>query len=206
RVKRIKSRPESRNPRNEAQVNALDRRIRKAINNYQTIESQFRKEVQEQQRRQYLIVNPDATEQEIIQATESGADTQIFQQALLNSDRRGQAQSTLANVRQRHDAIQQIERTMTELAQLFQDLDNIVMQQEPMIMNIEEKAEETQTNMVQANEHLDVATSKARSARRKKWYCLGICIAIVIVIVLIVIIYLAATGKLGSHKSNNSNQ
>ncbi|KAH0151757.1 hypothetical protein KCU67_g10119, partial [Aureobasidium melanogenum] len=53
---------------------------------------------------------------------------------------------------------------------------------------------------------LDVATTKARSARRKKWYCLGICIAIVIVIVLIVIIYLAATGKLGSHKNNNSNQ
>ena len=149
-------------------MNALDRRIRKAINHYQTVESQFRKDVQEQQRRQYLIVNPDATEEEIIQATESGADTQIFQQALLNSDRRGQAQSTLANVRQRHDAIQQIQRTMMELAQLFQDLDEIVMQQEP-------KAEETQTNMVQANEHLDVATGKARSARRKKWYCLGIC-------------------------------
>jgi syntaxin 1B/2/3 len=204
RVKRIKSKPEARNPRNEAQVNALDRRIRKAINNYQTIESQFRKDVQEQQRRQYLIVNPQATEQEILQATESGADTQIFQQALLNSDRRGQAQSTMANVRQRHDAIQQIERTMTELAQLFQDLDTIVMQQDPMIMNIEEKAEETQTNMVQANQHLDVATSKARSARRKKWYCLGICVAIVIVIILIIVIYLAATGKLGSHDNTKS--
>ncbi|KAL1297887.1 hypothetical protein AAFC00_006407 [Neodothiora populina] len=193
RVRKIKSQPEARQPRNEPQVNALDRRIRKAINNFQTVESQFRREVQEQQRRQYLIVNPDASEEEIREATEAGGDTQIFQQALMNADRRGQAQSTLRNVQQRHDAIQQIEKTMMELAQLFQDLDAIVVQQEPLIQNIEEKAEETNTHMVQANEHLGVATEKARSARRKKWWCLLICIAILVIIALIIIIWYFTT-------------
>lgn len=195
RVKRIKSQPDARQPRNEPQVNALDRRIRKAINNFQSVESQFRKDVQEQQRRQYLIVNPDATESEIREATEAGGDTQIFQQALLNADRRGQAQSTLRNVQQRHDAVQQIERTMMELAQLFQDLDAIVVQQEPLIANIEEKAEETNTHMVSANEQLGVATDKARSARRKKWYCLGLCIAILLIIALIIVIWYFTTHK-----------
>lgn len=193
RVKRIKSQPDARQPRNEPQVNALDRRIRKAINNYQTIESQFRKDVQEQQRRQYLIVNPDATEAEIQEATEAGGDTQIFQQALLSANRSGQAQSTLRNVQQRHDAIQQIERTMIELAQLFQDLDAIVVQQEPLIARIEEKAEETNTHMVSANEHLGVATEKARSARRKKWWCLLIVLAILAVIAIIIIIWYFTT-------------
>ncbi|GAB7353652.1 hypothetical protein MBLNU459_g4061t1 [Dothideomycetes sp. NU459] len=188
RVRKIKSQPDARLPRNEPQVNALDRRIRKAINNYQTVESTFRREVQEQQRRQYLIVNPDASEAEIREATEAGGDTQIFQQALLNADRRGQAQSTLRNVQQRHDAIQNIEKTMIELAQLFQDLDAIVVQQEPLIANIEEKAEETNVHMVQANEQLDVATTKARSARRKKWWCLLICLAIIIIIVIVVVV------------------
>lgn len=171
----------------------MDRRIRKAINNFQQVESQFRKDVQDQQRRQYLIVNPDATEQEIREVTEAGGDTQIFQQALLNSDRRGQAQSTLRNVQQRHDAIQQIEKTMMELAQLFQDLDAIVVQQDPMIANIEEKAEETNTHMVNANEQLGVATEKARSARRKKWWCLLICLLILVAIAVIIIIWYFAT-------------
>jgi len=195
RVKRIKSQPAARQPRNEPQVNALDRRIRKAINGFQTLESQFRRDVQDQQRRQYLIVNPGATEEQIREATEAGGDAQIFQQALVQSDRRGQAQTTLRNVQQRHDAIQQIERTMLELAQLFQDLDAIVVQQEPMIANIEEKAEETHTNMVGANEHLGVATDKARSARRKKWWCLLICLAIIAVIAIIVAVVVSVMNK-----------
>jgi syntaxin 1B/2/3 len=93
----------------------------------------------------------------------------------LNSDRRGQAQSTLRNVQQRHDAIQQIERTMIELQQLFQDLDAIVVQQEPLVQNIEQKAEETHTHLVAGNEQVGVAVKSARAARKKKWICLGIC-------------------------------
>nr|POE77752.1 syntaxin-like protein psy1 [Quercus suber] len=175
RVKRIKGQRAAGEPRNRAQVDALDRRIRKAINTYQQVESQFRKEVQEQQRRQYLIVRPDASEAEIQDATKSGADTQIFQQALMNADRRGQAQSTLRNVQQRHDAILQIERTMMELAELFQDLDRIIVEQEPMIKNIETKAEETHTHLEASNVHISAAVVSARGARKKKWICLGIC-------------------------------
>lgn len=174
RVRRIKGQPDAGSPRNKAQVEALDRRIRKAIQSYQTQESAFRKEVQEQQRRQYLIVRPDASESEIREATEAGGDTMIFQQALMNADRRGQAQSTLRNVKQRHEAIQQIEKTMIELQQLFQDLDAIVVQQEAPVMAIEQKAEETHTHLEAGNVHVAKAVDSARAARKKKWICLGI--------------------------------
>jgi len=195
RVKRIKSQREAQEPRNKAQVDALDRRIRKAINAYQQVESGFRREVQEQQKRQYLIVNPNATEAEIREVTESSGDVQIFQQALMNSDRRGQAQSTLSNVKQRHDAIQQIERTMIELQQLFQDLDAIVVQQEPMVQNIETKAVETHDNIEAGNVEVGKAVNSARAARKKKWICLGIVVAIILVIVIIILIWCGVTGK-----------
>ncbi|KAK3057835.1 hypothetical protein LTR09_000910 [Extremus antarcticus] len=204
RVKRIKSQPAAGEARNKAQVDALDRRIRKAINSYQRQESDFRKEVQEQQRRQYLIVNPEASEAEIREATMDGGDTQIFQQALLNSDRRGQAQSTMRNVQQRHDAIQQIERTMMELQQLFQDLDAIVVQQEPLVQNIEQKVEDTHTNLVAGNTEVGKAVNSARAARKKKWICLGICVAIIAIIIIIVLVYLGVTGKLGGSSNNNN--
>lgn len=194
RVRKIKSRPEARETKNEAQVGALDRRIKRAINQFQQTESGFRREVQEQQRRQYLIVRPEATEAEIRQATEAGGDTQIFQQALLNADRRGQASSTLRNVQQRHDAIQQIERTMMELAELFQDLDTMVVQQEPLIQEIEKHAEETHDHMVEANVHLESANNSARAARKKKWICLGIVLAIIAIVIIVVLIYLKVTG------------
>lgn len=90
----------------------------------------------------------------------------------MSSDRRGQAQSALGAVRARHDAIQNIEKTMIELAQLFQDLDAIVVQQDPAVQVIEDRAGEAHGNVVKANEEIAQANNKARSRRRKKWWCL----------------------------------
>lgn len=203
RVKRIKNQPQARDARNKAQVDALDRRMRKAIQHYQEKTRDFRKEMEAQQRRQYLIVRPDATEAELREAVDANGDTQIFQQALLNSDRRGQAQSTLRNVQQRHQAIQEIERTMIELQQLFQDLDAIVVEQDVKIVDIEQKAEETHTQLEGANVEMGHAVSSARAARKKKWICLGIVVAIILILIIIILAYGATQGWF-SH-SNNSN-
>ena len=154
RLKKIKSSPESRSPTSAPQVGRIERRLKKAISEYQRIEAEFRRQMQDQQARQYRIVRPDASEDEVRAAVEDG-DGQIFQQALLNSDRRGQAQSALGAVRARHEEIQRIERTMIELAQLFQDLDQIVLEQEPMVEVIEQKGEEVQQNIVMANTELN---------------------------------------------------
>jgi SNARE domain len=63
---------------------------------------------------------------------------------------------------------------MTELAQLFQDLETLVVQQEPAVTQIEQKGEEVTENVGKGNAELDGAIDKARAARRKKWICLGI--------------------------------
>jgi len=99
-------------------------------------------------------------------------------------------------VKERHEAIQKIEQQMIELAQLFQDLDQIVTQQEPMVENIEAKGEEIHSNVVQANTEISGAIDKARSRNRKKWWCLLICILIIIVIAIIVaVVVVVNRGK-----------
>ena len=92
----------------------------------------------------------------------------------MTSNRRGQSQSALRAVQGRHEAIQKIERQMIELAQLFQDMEAAVIEQEPAVMDIEQKGEETVVNLGKGNEQLNTAVDKARSARKKKWICLGI--------------------------------
>lgn len=150
--------------------------------------------MQEQQARQYRIVRPDASDEEVREAVED-PNTQVFQQALLNSDRRGQSQTTLNAVRQRHNEIQRIEQTIIELAQLFQDLDNIVMEQEPLVANIEQKGEEIQENIVQANTELDKGVKSARGARKKKWICFWIVVVLIIVIAIIIGVYITITNR-----------
>ena len=77
---------------------------------------------------------------------------------------------------------------MVELAQLFQDLDQIVQEQEPMVANIETKGEEIHENVVQANNEIGGAIEKARSRNRKKWWCLLLCIIIILIIAIVVVV------------------
>jgi syntaxin 1B/2/3 len=129
RVKSIKQQPESGSPRNAPQVGKVDRALKKTYEEYLNIDRQFRQRSQEQSARQYRIVRPDASEAEVRQAVDNPDNQQVFQQAMMNSNRQGQAQSTMNAVRARHEAIQNIERQMIELAELFNDMDNLVMQQ-----------------------------------------------------------------------------
>ncbi|KAF2755079.1 t-SNARE [Pseudovirgaria hyperparasitica] len=194
RVKKIKSQPESQTARNSGQVGRIDRSLKQTIQRYQSMEREYRRDMQQQAERQYRIVKPDASPEEIREATEN-PEAPIFQQALMQSDRRGQATSVLNNVRARHEEIQKIERQMTELAELFQDLDRIVMEQDEVIHNIETKAEETGTNVVAANEQIDTAIDLAKARQRKKWWCVLIVVLIIIAIAIIIGVVVAVLKK-----------
>jgi syntaxin 1B/2/3 len=81
RMKKIKSDPDSGSPRNVAQVGRVDRRLKSAINEFQRLESDFRSQMRDQQARQYRIVNPNATEEEVREVVED-PNAQVFQQAV----------------------------------------------------------------------------------------------------------------------------
>ncbi|KJZ77500.1 hypothetical protein HIM_03224 [Hirsutella minnesotensis 3608] len=190
RIRTIKSNPDSQTPKNNPQVNRVDRRLKSAIQQYQQVESQFRKRTQDQMARQYRIVRPDASEDEVRAAVEDTSGGQVFSQALMQSDRQGRARAALSAVQDRHAALVKIEQQMVELAQLFQDMDTLVIQQEAAVMQIEQKGEEVVDNLDKGNEEIGVAVNTARKTRKKKWICLGISVLIIIIIVVIVLIYI----------------
>jgi syntaxin 1B/2/3 len=173
-LKTIKQMPESGAPRNAPQVGKLTRDLQQTYREYMQIDRQFRQRSNEQSARQYRIVRPDASEQEVREAVEHPDSQQVFQQAMMNSNRQGQAQSTMNAVRSRHDAIQKIEGQMIQLAQLFSDMENLVVQQETAVTNIEMKGEEVVENMDKGNEEIGTAIVHARNTRKWKWWCLCI--------------------------------
>lgn len=202
RVRTVKSNPESRNAKNNPQVSRIDRRLKAAIQLYQQLESQFRQSNQDHMARQYRIVRPEATEEEVRAAVEDTSNGQVFSQALLQSDRTGKARSALSAVQDRHAALVKIEQQMIELAQLFQDMDTLVVQQEAAVMQIEQKGEEVVENLDKGNEEIGVAVNTARKTRKKKWICLGICVAIIVIIIIIVLIYVFVVKG----QNNNGNK
>jgi syntaxin 1B/2/3 len=82
RVKRLKSDPESGNPRNAPQVGKVNRRLKTMINKFQQQETAHRKQLQDAVARQYRIVRPDASDAEVREAVEDSGNTQVFSQAV----------------------------------------------------------------------------------------------------------------------------
>jgi syntaxin 1B/2/3 len=82
RMMKIKADPASGNPRNEKQVGATERRLKGAMNQWQQSDMEYRRRLQDQGRRQYLTINPDASEAEVTQAMESSSATNMFQTAV----------------------------------------------------------------------------------------------------------------------------
>lgn len=192
-VKEIKLQPAASLQKNAPQVERLSRAVLNARRNYEQSDATYRKQIEAQIARQVKIVRPDATEQEIRAAVED-PDNQIFSQALMQSDRQGQAQSTRNNVRQRHEEIQKIERQMIELAELFEDMNNLVIQQEEAIADIEMKGEQVVENVDKGTEEIGVAIQSAKNTRKWKWWCLGIVVLIISALISIVVIYKYVTA------------
>ncbi|KAG0138375.1 t-SNARE, partial [Tuber indicum] len=193
RIRRLKGKAAT-DPSKAPQVNNLDRSFKDVLRKYQSVEATFQKRAREQMARQYRIVRPDATEQEVEEACNDGQGQQIFSQALLSGNRRGEARSALREVQARHNEIQRIEKTIIELADLFTQMEQLVVEQEAMVENIDQRGEEVTTNVVKAQEEIGEAVEKARSRRRKKWWCLLIVLLIIIAIVVIALVVTKVNG------------
>lgn len=175
RMRVVKSRPDANQKVNVRHVQNADKQVKSVMGRYNSLESEFAKANKQQIMRQYRIVRPDASDAELQAVAEDTNNGQVFSQALMQSDRQGRARAALSAVQDRHRALEKIEQQVAELAQLFQQVDQLVEQQDAAVTQIEQKGEEVVDNLDKGNEEMGVAVNTARKTRKKKWICLGIC-------------------------------
>ncbi len=193
RIKTLQSK--SRDATRKSQSDNVANKFKTSLQRYQSMEANYRQRYRERMGRQYKIVRPDATDEEVRAAVDDTGGGQIFSQALLQSNRRGEARTALQEVQARHQDIQKIERTMNELAQLFQDMAVIVETQEPVVTQINQASESAKTNLQDGVVQTDKAVKSARAARRKKWICLAIVLLILIIVGVVVGVVVSNQNK-----------
>ncbi|KAI0002763.1 t-SNARE [Xylariaceae sp. FL0662B] len=188
----------------ERQVNTIKAEFERELQNYRAEETSFSQRYRDQIARQYRIVNPEATEAEVHEAANTDWGNEGVFQTALRTNRTGQATSVLGAVRARHNELQRIERTITELAAMFQDLAVLVEQQEAYVAQAETNAENTTKYIDEGNTHVKRGIISARNARKYKWWCLFVVI-LIIVVALAIGFGVAATHGAFS-KSDNKQQ
>ncbi|KAI6036114.1 t-SNARE [Pisolithus microcarpus] len=148
-----------------------------ALRQYQAVEQQYRQRYRDRVERQFKIVKPDATPEEVsavVNDTE-GSGQGIFLQAISSSNRYGESRRVYREVQERHQDIQRIEHTLADLAQLFNDMATLIDQQKDQVDNIETRAGEVNTETKRGSES---PVGHARSARRKRWICFWLAVVI----------------------------
>ncbi|KAJ4406934.1 hypothetical protein N0V82_010035 [Gnomoniopsis sp. IMI 355080] len=189
----------------KSQWEVLNRDFQKELQGYLQEEQGFKARYRDGIQRQYRIVNPDASEDEVRRAAEMDWGSEGVFQSALRSNRTGQANAVLGNVRARHNELLEIERSINELVLLIQDLDTMIIQQAPAVQEAEEHVNNVVNDLEGANKEVDKATKIVLNTRKKKWICTFIVILIILAIALGVGLGVGlTTGKIKTGSTGNS--
>ncbi|KAF6765102.1 syntaxin [Ephemerocybe angulata] len=170
-----------------------------AIQQYQSVEQQYRVKYKQRMERQFKIVKPDATPDEIRAVVNDDGNGQIFQQALMDS-RFTTSRAAYREVQERHEDIKRIEKTLSELAQLFNDMSILVEQQDETINTIETQAFNVQKDTEAGLQYTEKAVDSARAARKKRWICF------IIIVVVIIAVVGGVAGKIAADRAASNTQ
>ncbi|GAA5913395.1 hypothetical protein JCM6882_004108, partial [Rhodosporidiobolus microsporus] len=170
------------------QIANLQNSFKRGLEEYNMVEKRSREKYRERMARQIKIVKPDASEQEIRAAwDDSQGGAQIFSQALVQSRTTG-ARAAFAEVQSRNQDLRKIEETITQLAQMMQDMATLVLEQDEAVVAIETQAVQVNTDVEQGLDQTKKAVKSARAARKKRWICFFVLLIIIIVVVVVVVV------------------
>ncbi|KAJ2785495.1 hypothetical protein GGI15_001889 [Coemansia interrupta] len=171
----------------------LARKFSEQLQRYRQMEYRYSQRNRERFERQYRIARPEATDDEITDAINSDQAGQVFAQAVMHSNRLGNARRVLQDVEERQVDIRKIEKTINELAEMFVEVNDMVNRQQEMIDSIESAVEETHGNVERGNDETKKAIVYRLKARKKIWIL--ILLAIILIVVIVIIIYFTVIKK-----------
>jgi len=182
------------------QTSVLRSKFVEVLQGYQTVERDYRAKYKQRVERQFKIVKPDATPEEVntVVNDTQGAGDQVFAQALSSSTHYGESRAAYREVQDRHQDIRRIEQTLTELAQMFSDMSELIAQQDESIAQIDTTAAGVESQMEGGLQATEKAVKSARAARRKRWICF------ILVLVIIAILAIVLGVVFGTRKSSSS--
>ncbi|KAJ2361671.1 hypothetical protein H4S01_005166, partial [Coemansia sp. RSA 2610] len=113
---------------------------------YSAVSKNYSSQYREKLKTQYRIANPDADEDEVDRAAYDDDGGQVFAMAVSSSKAKG-ATKVLNSVKQRHDDVKKIEKTIEELAAMMMELAELVDEQQVQLDNIEDAVEASHTHV-----------------------------------------------------------
>jgi len=171
----------------------LTKKFLELMQEYQEVQTKYKNKYRERVERQYKIVKPEATQEEIDEALDSG-NTQVFAEKILDKQRHSQAKDALAYIENKHREILALEQSIMELHQLFLDMAILVEAQGELIDQIEYNVQQSVAFTAEGVIQLKKANKLAKKSRKK------ICCLIIILLIVLGVVGGVVGGILGTRK------
>ncbi|KAJ3351059.1 hypothetical protein HDU83_009250 [Entophlyctis luteolus] len=168
------------------QYNFVLQKLQAVTKSFLQVQNEIKLSKRDQIARQYKIARPNASEEEIQQAIDSGR-TDIFNEVMLSS-RIADGQRILGAVQDRQRELNKVLESMTQLQEIMLEMNTLINNQQPMIDETETAIDNTITNVEGGVTQLSEANKSAIKARRTKWIIFWILLVVVIIVAIIVAI------------------
>jgi t-SNARE complex subunit (syntaxin) len=173
-----------------SQHSTLSRKFVQVMTQYNDIQSANKRKYRDAIKRQCKIVDPDIDDRTVDTLLERGETAEIFKGKRLD-----EAEKALSDIRERHEDILRLERSLKELHDMFVDMSILVSEQGDMIDRIENSVAKSQDYVESARKKVKRAEELQAAARQKRWCC--VCMMLTGAVILIVVV-LDVTGTGGN--------
>ncbi|XP_013870230.1 syntaxin-4 [Austrofundulus limnaeus] len=166
------------------QHGVLSREFVELMGHCNTIQAEYRDRNVARIQRQLKITGNNVTDEELDAMLESGQTDVFTQNILIDAKATKQA---LNEIESRHDEILKLEKSITELHQMFQYLAMEVEAQGEMVDRIETNIKQSCDYVEKAKDNVEKAVTYQSSARKKKIW-IAVCLAILLLIIVIAVV------------------
>jgi len=179
-------------------ADSLTQKFADVLRSYQTAQTEYKDKVKTRMSQKVRIVKPDATQDEIDEAIESGTADQLYRVGTLDQQHlHSQAKNALSYIQDRHREIVQIEQSVLELRDLFVDM-AIMVESQGAVLDVVESNVNSAILDTGAGVELMADSNKLGKKSRKK-------MVIILVILVIIVVALLLGSILGAlHPTTNN--
>ncbi|OWM82592.1 syntaxin-121-like [Punica granatum] len=170
-------------------VNGLRKKLKDSMEGFNHLRQQIAAEYRETVQRRYFTVTGENPDERTLDLLISTGESETFLQKAIQEQGRGQIIDTIQEIQERHDAVNEIEKNLKELHQVFLDMAVMVHSQGEQLDDIESQVARAHSIVQHGTESLQDARTYQKSSR--KWTCYAI--ILLLVIILLVVLFVIVT-------------
>ncbi|RZC76520.1 hypothetical protein C5167_000639 [Papaver somniferum] len=165
-------------------TNGLRQKLKVLMMEFQDLRQKIMAEHKDTIGRRYFTVTGEYPEEEVIEKIISNNGGEDFLQKAVQEHGKGKVLETVVEIKDRHEAAKEIEKSLLELHQVFLDMAVMVEAQGDQIDNIEHHVTNAAQYVKDGSKELHQAKGYQRSSR--KCMCIGLVLLLILILIIVI--------------------